>query len=103
MINSSECNICYDSCDSCDSREITKCTSCTFMICKQCINKLTNSLQTQCPMCKKSNTYMSTKHIVYELSQIEDCEKHDILFKFIYDFAQRYGSKCSIQLRTPTN
>jgi predicted amidophosphoribosyltransferase len=85
-----DCNVCYDS-------NGFKCTSCTFMICKSCINKLSNSLETQCPACKKKNTFTKTKHIIF--NNAEDFERYDKLFNYIDYFTHKYGPNGSIQLR----
>lgn len=88
----SECNICYDSIN------VSKCSSCTFTSCRSCINKWkTDQMESECPACKKQNTFKKTKRVFY--SNDTEYEKDDFILHFVDDFTKRYGSRCSIKLR----
>lgn len=91
-----ECNVCYDSIN------VSKCSSCTFTSCKSCINKWkTDKMESECPACKKQNTFKKTKRVFYtsDVYANKRYEKDDFIFHFMDDFSKRYGSRGSIKLK----
>ncbi len=86
-----ECNVCYDSIN------VSKCSSCTFMTCRSCINKWKkDNLVSECPACKKQNTFKKTKRVFYRSEK--EYKKDDFIIHFLDDFSKRYGSRGTIKL-----
>lgn len=87
-----ECNVCYE------STNVSKCTSCTFMCCYACTNKWTKSSNSQCPMCKKFNTFKSSKHIFYTHGEVDKCIQHTALIEFANYFVRRYHASIKLNM-----